>query len=209
LLLNPDTLVEEDTFHKCLAFMDAHPDAGALGVKLIDGSGKYLPESKRGFPSPWVAFCKTFGLSALFPRSRVFNRYYLGHLSENETHEVDVLVGAFMFMRRAALDRAGLLDDGAEVGDGACSSRCHARHLHGLRRRSVGTDGARRGCLRRALGGQPAVRVEHDGAGASDGDQACGGERVDDGLEGHEDSLVRTSQGTRRIPTRAKIGRRR
>lgn len=111
LLLNPDTLVEEDTFHKCLDFMDAHPDAGALGVKLIDGSGKFLPESKRGFPSPWVAFCKTFGLSAIFPKSRTFNRYYLGHLDENETHEVDVLAGAFMFMRRAALDRSGLLDE--------------------------------------------------------------------------------------------------
>ena len=111
LLLNPDTLVEEDTFHKCLQFMDAHPEAGALGVKLIDGSGKYLPESKRGFPSPWVAFCKTFGLSALFPRSQLFNRYYLGHLSENETQEVDVLAGCFMFMRRAALDKSGLLDE--------------------------------------------------------------------------------------------------
>ncbi|MEI6411463.1 MAG: glycosyltransferase family 2 protein [Bacteroidota bacterium] len=111
LLLNPDTLVEEDTFTKCLAFMDAHPDAGALGVKLIDGSGKFLPESKRGFPSPWVAFCKTFGLSSIFPKSRVFSRYYLGFLDENETHEIDVLVGAFMFMRHAALDKSGLLDE--------------------------------------------------------------------------------------------------
>jgi len=111
LLLNPDTLVEEDTFRKCLDFMDAHPEAGALGVQLIDGSGKYLPESKRGFPSPWVAFCKTAGLSALFPKSRLFNRYYLGHLDENETHPVDVLAGCFMFIRRAALDRAGLLDE--------------------------------------------------------------------------------------------------
>ncbi len=111
LLLNPDTLVEEDTFSKCLAFMDAHPEAGALGCKLIDGSGKFLPESKRGFPSPWVAFCKTFGLSALFPKSAFFNRYYLGHLSNDQTHEVDVLAGCFMFMRRAALDRSGLLDE--------------------------------------------------------------------------------------------------
>ncbi len=111
LLLNPDTLVEEDTFRKCLAFMDAHPEAGALGCKLLDGSGKFLPESKRGFPSPWVAFCKTFGLSALFPRSEVFNRYHMGHLPENETAEVDVLAGCFMFMRQAALDKSGLLDE--------------------------------------------------------------------------------------------------
>jgi GT2 family glycosyltransferase len=111
LLLNPDTLVEEDTFRKCLAFMDAHPEAGALGCKLIDGSGKFLPESKRGFPTPWVAFCKTFGLSALFPRSPLFNRYHLGFLPEDETAEVDVLAGCFMFIRKTALDRAGLLDE--------------------------------------------------------------------------------------------------
>lgn len=111
LILNPDTLVEEDTFRQCLAFMDAHPEAGAMGVRLIDGSGKFLPESKRGFPSPWVAFCKTFGLSSLFPRSPVFNKYYLGHLDEHEIHEVDVLAGCFMFMRRTALDKAGLLDE--------------------------------------------------------------------------------------------------
>lgn len=111
LLLNPDTLVEEDTFLKCLLFMDAHPEAGALGVKLIDGSGKFLPESRRGFPSPWVAFCKTFGLSSLFPHSRLFNQYYMGYLDEDEIHPVDVLVGAFMFIRRAALDKAGLLDE--------------------------------------------------------------------------------------------------
>lgn len=111
LLLNPDTVVEEDTFHKCLAFMDAHPDAGALGVRLIDGSGTYLPESKRGFPTPWVAFCKTFGLSALFPRSRVFNRYYLGHIDPDQTAQVDVLAGCFMWIRREALEKAGLLDE--------------------------------------------------------------------------------------------------
>ncbi|MBK8554279.1 MAG: glycosyltransferase [Lewinellaceae bacterium] len=111
LLLNPDTLVEEDTFQKCLDFMDAHPEAGALGVRLIDGSGAYLPESKRGFPSPWVAFCKTTGLGSLFPKSERFNGYYMGHLDTAETHEVDVLAGCFMFMRRTALDKSGLLDE--------------------------------------------------------------------------------------------------
>jgi GT2 family glycosyltransferase len=111
LLLNPDTVVEEDTFEKCVHFMDAHPDAGALGVRMIDGSGKFLPESKRGFPSPWTAFCKTFGLSRIFPKSKVFNHYHLGYLDELQTHEVEVLAGAFMLMRRSALDKSGLLDE--------------------------------------------------------------------------------------------------
>ncbi len=111
LLLNPDTVVEEDTFHKCLQFMDAHPDAGALGVRMIDGSGKFLPESKRGFPSPWTALCKTFGLSRLFPRSRTFNHYHLGYLDEHRTHQVEVLAGAFMMLRRSALEKTGLLDE--------------------------------------------------------------------------------------------------
>jgi GT2 family glycosyltransferase len=111
LLLNPDTVVAEDTFSKCIDFMDAHPKAGGLGIKTIDGSGAFLPESKRGFPSPWVAFCKSFGLSALFPKSLFFNRYYLGHLSKDETHECDVLVGSFMLMRKSVLDTIGGLDE--------------------------------------------------------------------------------------------------
>ncbi|MCF8238946.1 MAG: glycosyltransferase family 2 protein [Saprospiraceae bacterium] len=111
LLLNPDTVVEEDTFAKCIEFMDAHPDAGALGVRMIDGGGKYLPESKRGFPSPFVAFCKAFGLSRLFPKSATFNQYHLGHLGEMETAPVDVLAGAFMWLRKEAIDKAGLLDE--------------------------------------------------------------------------------------------------
>lgn len=111
LLLNPDTVVREDTFRKCLEFMDAHPDAGGLGVKMIDGSGKFLPESKRGFPSPFVAFCKTFGLSSIFPKSKTFNRYHLGFLDKDKNHEVDVLAGAYMLMRKEALDKVGLLDE--------------------------------------------------------------------------------------------------
>ncbi len=111
LLLNPDTVVEEDTFVKCLHFMEQTPDAGGLGVRMIDGSGKFLPESKRGFPTPFVAFCKTFGLSTFFPTSKIFNRYHLGFLKELDTNEVDVLAGAFMLMRRETLDKVGLLDE--------------------------------------------------------------------------------------------------
>lgn len=111
LLLNPDTVVEEDTFAKCIAFMDAHPEAGGLGVRMIDGSGKFLPESKRGFPTPWVAFCKTFGLSSLFPTSKLFNHYHVGYLPEHDINEVEVLAGAFMLLRRSALDKIGLLDE--------------------------------------------------------------------------------------------------
>lgn len=111
LLLNPDTVVEEDTFRKCIGFMDTHPDAGGLGVKMIDGKGHFLPESKRGLPSPAVAFYKIFGLSALFPKSKIFGHYHLGYLDKDETHEVEVLAGAFMMMRREALDKVGLLDE--------------------------------------------------------------------------------------------------
>ncbi|MDW8393869.1 MAG: glycosyltransferase [Chitinophagales bacterium] len=111
LLLNPDTVLEEDTLEKCISFMDEHPEAGAVGVKMLDGKGNFLPESKRGFPTPFVAFCKLTGLSRLFPSSRLFNRYYLGHLSADQIHEVDVLSGAFLFIRRAALDKAGPLDE--------------------------------------------------------------------------------------------------
>ncbi len=111
LLLNPDTLVEEDTFDKCVAFMDTHPKAGALGVKMIDGSGNFLPESKRGLPTPAVAFHKTFGLSRIFSKSKIFNHYHLGFLDENQTHKVAVLAGAFMFLRKSVLDKIGLLDE--------------------------------------------------------------------------------------------------
>lgn len=111
LLLNPDTVLAEDTLHKCLIFMELHPSVGGMGIRMIDGSGRFLPESKRGFPTPWVAFCKAFGLSALFPKSQRFNTYSLGHLSEYETNEADVLAGAFMLMPRAVLTKIGLLDE--------------------------------------------------------------------------------------------------
>lgn len=111
LFLNPDTIVPEDAFSGCMAFMASHADAGACGVRMIDGSGKFLPESKRGFPSPWVSFCKMSGLTALFPRSRRLARYYLGHLSASSTHEVDALSGAYMLARKEVLDRTGGFDE--------------------------------------------------------------------------------------------------
>ncbi len=111
LLLNPDTVVAEDTFEEVIEFMDAHEDAGGLGVKMIDGKGEFLPESKRGLPSPSVAFCKMFGLSKVFSKSKTFNWYYLGHLDPNEVQEVEVLAGAFMLMRKSVLDEIGLLDE--------------------------------------------------------------------------------------------------
>lgn len=111
LLLNPDTIVEEHTFTKVCDFMDATPDAGGLGVKMIDGKGIFLPESKRGLPTPLVAFFKMSGLSRLFPRSRLFGRYHLGFLDNDKTHPVDVLAGAFMLVRKSVFDRIGLLDE--------------------------------------------------------------------------------------------------
>jgi len=111
LLLNPDTVVEEDTFHQCIHFMDSHPDAGGLSVKMIDGKGRFLPESKRALPTPAVAFYKIFGLSKLFPRSKTFGRYHLGHLKNDEINAIEILPGAFMFLRKEALEKAGLLDE--------------------------------------------------------------------------------------------------
>lgn len=111
LLLNPDTVVEEDTFSKVIEFMDAHDDAGGLGVRMVDGKGIFLPESKRGLPTPAVAFYKIFGLSRIFPKSKRFGTYHLGYLSEFETNEIDILSGAFMLMRSEVLDKIGVLDE--------------------------------------------------------------------------------------------------
>lgn len=111
LLLNPDTVIEEDCFTKVIAFMENTPDAGAVGVKMIDGSGKFLPESKRGLPTPEVAFFKISGLAAIFPKSRRFGKYHLGYLKQDEINPVDVLAGAFMMIRHDVLKKVGLLDE--------------------------------------------------------------------------------------------------
>lgn len=99
-ILNPDTVVAEDTFVKILAFAERQNNIGIIGCKLIDGTGKFLPESKRGIPTPWVAFTKVLGLYKIFPKIKLFTQYYAQHLNENETGKVDILVGAFMFLER-------------------------------------------------------------------------------------------------------------
>ena len=111
LLLNPDTVIEEDTLFKVVKYMDEHPEVGGLGVRMVDGKGVFLPESKRGLPTPAVAFYKIFGISRIFPKSKIFGKYHLGYLSEFETNEIEILSGAFMLMRKEALDKVGLLDE--------------------------------------------------------------------------------------------------
>jgi len=118
-ILNPDTVVAEDTFEKVLSFVSSrarHPersrgtsdDLGIVGCKLIDGTGNFLPESKRGVPTPWVAFTKIFGLYKI---SNVFGKYYAQHLTENQTGKVDILVGAFMVMKRELYNELGGFDE--------------------------------------------------------------------------------------------------
>jgi len=111
LFLNPDTIVAEDCFSACMNFFAEHGDAGAVGVKMLDGRGRFLKESKRAFPSPVTSLFKLFGFAKLFPTSKAFSRYHLGHLHPNENHEVDVLAGAFMMVRREVLEKIGAFDE--------------------------------------------------------------------------------------------------
>lgn len=111
LILNPDTLLEEDTLSKCVSYLENNKDVGALGVKMIDGSGNYLPESKRGFPKPLNAIFKLSGLSRIFSKSSFFNAYYMGHLPDDKISDVDVLTGAFMMLRTGLLQEIGGFDE--------------------------------------------------------------------------------------------------
>ena len=111
LLLNPDTIVAEDTLKGCVDFLDTHPQVGATGVRMLNANGTFAPESRRGLPTPFTSFCKMTGLSSLFPKSRIFGRYYMKYLDENEANPVEVLSGAFNMLRRKALDQIGLLDE--------------------------------------------------------------------------------------------------
>ena len=111
LLLNPDTVVGEDSLRSLCYQMDEDKTIGALGVKMLNAEGHFLVESKRSFPSPWVSFCKLFGLAKLFPYSPFFSRYNLPYLNPDKPHTVEVLAGAFMLLRHEALDKVGLLDE--------------------------------------------------------------------------------------------------
>lgn len=99
-ILNPDTVVAENTFVKILAFAERQINPGIIGCQLIDGTGEFLPESKRGIPTPWVAFTKISGLYKVFPKWKIFNQYNAQHLDKDQTGKVDILVGAFMFLER-------------------------------------------------------------------------------------------------------------
>lgn len=112
-ILNPDTVVAEDTFDKILnsKFQIPNSEIGIMGCKLIDGTGNFLPESKRGVPTPWVAFTKIFGLYNFFPKVSLFNKYYAQHLTENQSGKVDILVGAFMIMKRDLYLEIGGFDE--------------------------------------------------------------------------------------------------
>lgn len=111
LLLNPDTIVGENTIRTALDFMDAHPDAGSLGVRMLDSQGVSAKESRRGVPTPMVAFYKMAGLCAHFPKSSRFGHYYMGDLPWDAPARVEVVSGAFCLLRREALNHVGLLDE--------------------------------------------------------------------------------------------------
>lgn len=111
LMLNPDTFVPEDLSQRVVTFMDAHPECGAMGVRMTDGTGRFLPESKRGLPTLFRSFCRFSGLSALFPTSKWAAGYYWGHLPNDQTAPVEILSGAFMVLARAAIEKVGGFDE--------------------------------------------------------------------------------------------------
>jgi O-antigen biosynthesis protein len=112
LLINPDTVVQEDTFRVMIRFFDEHPDAGLAGCKILNPNGSIQLPCRRSFPTPWVAFTKVFGLAGLFPGSRLFGSYNLTYLSPDETYPVDAVSGSFMMLRRDVYETIGGLDEG-------------------------------------------------------------------------------------------------
>jgi len=112
LLLNPDTVIGERALRTCVDWMDSHREtAGAVGVSMCNANGTFAKESRRGVPTPWVAFCKLSGLCALFPHSPLFGRYYMDYRDRGESTEIEIVSGAYMMLNRRAVDEAGLLDE--------------------------------------------------------------------------------------------------
>ena len=111
LLLNPDTILGEHVLLQCVGFLDAHPDAGALGVRMLTDEGIPARESRRGLPSPMVAMFKILGFCQRWPRHPLFGRYYMGYLPWDEPCRIEVVSGAFCMLRSKALSQVGLLDE--------------------------------------------------------------------------------------------------
>jgi GT2 family glycosyltransferase len=111
LLLNPDTLVQEDTFRVMIDFLEHHPGVGMAGCKILNPDGTLQLACRRSFPTPWVAFTKVSGLSSLFPHSQLFGKYNLAYLSPDQSYEVDAISGSFMFLRKSVFDTVGGLDE--------------------------------------------------------------------------------------------------
>ena len=111
LLINTDTIVRRDALRTMVEFLDAHPEAGACGCKILDPDGTLQLDSRRGFPTPLAAFCKMSGLSRLFPKHPLIAHYHMTYLDPEQTAEVEVLSGSCMMVRKAAMDQVGLLDE--------------------------------------------------------------------------------------------------
>lgn len=111
LILNPDTLVEPDTLQVMYDYMESNPDIGTSGCKVLNVDGTFQSACRRGFPTPWASFCKLFGLQRLFPKSKLFAKYNLSYLNEDETSDIDALIGAFMFTRTDVLNKINGFDE--------------------------------------------------------------------------------------------------
>jgi GT2 family glycosyltransferase len=111
LLINPDTVVPENLFEKMIRFMQQTPDAGAMGCKILNADGSFSVDSRHSVPSPVTALWRQLGLDRFFPKSRIFGRYNLTYLDPDKTYPVDAVSGSFMFIRRTAVEKTGLLDE--------------------------------------------------------------------------------------------------
>ena len=111
LFLNPDTVISDTTLSECYAFAEKQHQFGAIGVKMLGDNGRFAKESRRGLPTPWVSFCKMTGLTALFPKSRLFARYYMSYLNKEQTANIEIISGAFMWVSHEVLRKCGSFDE--------------------------------------------------------------------------------------------------